>query len=128
VLVAEGVAERLDRVGGPDDVAVAVQPGVDLPQGQDAVAGEDLETGAAEQCAGERDPPCGGWGESGVVVVGWAATTGPRDAGVEGITVEGELVEEVEPLLGHLGHRPVEVLEAADEVLALDVDAEPLAR
>ncbi len=42
VLVAEGVGKHLDGMGASDQIAVAVQPGVDVAQGELAVAGETL--------------------------------------------------------------------------------------
>lgn len=54
VLVAHRVGQDLDRVLTGDQVAVAVQPGVDLDEGQLAVAGEDDEAGASQGDPADR--------------------------------------------------------------------------
>lgn len=128
VLVAEGVAEDLDRPGAGDDVAVPVQPGVDLGQGELAVAVEDLEAGHAEHDAGEGDGAGRRrWERRHVDRRGTtaAAPVGPR---VELVADHGEVLEDLEPLVGHGDLRTVEVPQAGDEGFGFDVEAEALDR
>jgi hypothetical protein len=126
VLVAESVAEGLDRVGVGDDVAVAVEPAVDLPEREGSVAGQDLEAHLAQHGTGDGDGALGGRRDQRVAVVRGPAAPWPGDARVQGVAVEGELVEDVEALLGDLDHRLVDRPQPAQEVLALDVTAHAL--
>lgn len=122
VLVAEGVGQRLDGAGAVDDAAVAVQPGVDLDQGQFAVAAEDGEAGLAEDDAADRPGRRAGRGE-GAAAQGRRATAAlPGDGRPEGVAHLLELTPDRHPLLGGRDHRFVERVEAGEEVVAADLE------
>jgi hypothetical protein len=127
VLVAQGVGEGLDRMVVGDDVAVAVEPAVDLDEPQGAVPGEDLEAGVAEDGTDDRHRPLGRRREARVAVVRRAAAPWPGDPGVQEVPVQGEVGEQIEALLGGGLHRPVDHPQPAEHVLPLDVEAEAVA-
>lgn len=127
-LVPEGVGQRLAGAGAGDDVAVPVEPGVDLGQGRCPVPGEDLQAGLSEERAGDRHRGAGGGRDRRVLVVGRASTRLPGERGVQPVAAVGQLVEDVEPLLGIGDQRAVELLQAVEELLPLDVDGQAVCR
>ncbi len=125
VLVAEGVGEDLDRVGAGDDVAVPVEPAVDLQERQLAVTSEDEEAGLAE--CGSRQ---GTWVGRGrwqwpAVERRWAASSLPREGGPQGVADLLQLVEEVEALVGAVDHGRLEVGQPVVQLLPADLELEP---
>ncbi|QYG92037.1 hypothetical protein HC251_06025 [Iamia sp. SCSIO 61187] len=126
VLVAEGVGQGLDRVRGGDDVAVAVEPGVDVDQPLSAVAGEDLHAHVAEDRTGDGDGAGDGRGEGWVAVVRGAAAPAPGQGRVQGVALEGQQLQDLEALLGLGHHGLVELPQPVEELLPGDLDGEAL--
>jgi len=100
VLVAEGVGQRLDRRPTPDEVAVPVQPGVHLDQGQGSVPRQHLQRGAAQDgpADGDRSSWCR-WERRGIDG-GRSAPTLPGDRRPQAVAQLDQLLDRADPLLG----------------------------
>ena len=126
VLVAEGVGQGLDRVVAGHDVAVAVQPPVDLDQGQLAVAGQDGEAGPPEGHPGERHRLGGGRGDRRMGGRGRASAPLPRDGGPQLVPQLLQLGQQLATFVGTRHHRAVEQVEAVEEGISLHLRLQPL--
>jgi hypothetical protein len=121
-LPAEGVGERLDRVGAVDGVPVQVEEGVELDEPQRAVAVQQGQAGSS-QCVATKRFRVGddGW-EGNSAGRGWPPAAVVGELGPQPVVERPGLVDDapasLEPRAGHA----IEVLELLHEVLALLVE------
>ncbi len=128
VLVAEGVAEGLHGAVAVDEVAVAVQPAVDLGEAEGSVPVEDLQTRSTEGGAADRRRTGAGRWQRRALVGGWPTTSLPGDGRPEDLAQLDESFPDPVPLLPLAHHRSIEVDQACEEVVALDLELEPATR
>ncbi|HXH58226.1 hypothetical protein [Iamia sp.] len=111
-------------MGSFDQVAVAVEPGVDLAESQLAVPGEDLDAGLTQGDAAHGDG-FGRCGRQGITSEDRRTTTPlPRDDGPQLVARLGQLVEQVEAPLCHPHHRAVELVQLGEEPVARHLQLE----
>ena len=127
VLVAEGVAEHLDRVGAGDPVPVAVQPRVDVDERQGPVALQHDEAGVAELPAAHGFGTGRGRREQGEADRGGTAASLLRHLGPERLARLDQAVAHIDPLLGDRDRLGVELAQSGEQVVALHLDDEALA-
>lgn len=124
VLVAQGVGQGLHGVVAVDDVAVAVEPGVDLDQGQCAVAGEDEQAGLAELDAAEGEGALAGRREGWATDGGWAPAALPGHGGPELVADVDQAVPHGQALVGAGHHGLLEGAQPGEELVPLDLEGE----
>lgn len=121
-LVAHGVGEALHGHVADDAVAVAVQEGVEVAEGEGAVAAEDGPAGAAEAAAPEG---CGvgdrGW-DGLLVGVGWAADPERRGGRPELVGEVVELGEDLDAAGGAGGELVVDAVELVEQSVSAGVE------
>lgn len=121
-LVAEGVAQRLHRMWGVDQVAVVAEPGVDLAERRLAVATEDRSRCEAEGVARQRTGVRVGRRDRGLADGRRAAPLAVGDDRPQLLSQRVDVFEAVEPLAPEACDRPVDVGHPAEVVVALRVE------
>lgn len=126
MLVAEGVGQGLDRVVAGHDVAVPVQPAVDLDQGQLTVAGQDGEAGPSEGHTGEGRRLGGGGRHRRMRGRRRAPASLPRDRRPQLVPQLLQLGQQLATFVGSRHHRAVEQVEAVEEGIPLHLGLQTL--
>jgi hypothetical protein len=127
-LIGEGVGQGGDGRGGADEVAVAVDEGVEVAQLGGAVTAQDGEAGRAKGATAELRS-AGGCGRQGrTVEVGGPDSSAPRDRRIEVVAERSERVDDRVALVREAEERLVDPSETVDEGVALDLQLDARSR
>ena len=124
--VGHGVGEAFGGPGRVDLVAVVVEPGVEIAQGERAVLAEDRAAGGAEAAAGDGSGVGLGRGD-GCLVDRWRSPA--LMAGIDGPELFASFVdggEGVEAGSGELIDLLVDLAEVVEEIVAVGLEADAL--
>jgi len=120
-LVAQQVSQGLGRGEVVEDVAVVVQPGVQVAQGQRAVPPKDRAAGRPHRAAGDRAGVRLGWGEGPLADAGRSPALVVGHDRPEAFAALVEAGEDLEAAGGEGVDLVVDEGELGEEVLALGV-------
>jgi len=127
-LVGHGVGQGGDGRGGADEVAVAVEKGVEVAQWGGPVPPEDREAGGTQSATTELRGALRDRWQGRPVEVGWADPSAPRDRRVEVVAKVGEGVDDRATLVREIEERVVDPPQAVDEGIAVDLQLEACSR
>lgn len=126
-LVGHGIRQAGDGPRGADDIAVAVQQGMELPQGGRAVSAQDGQACGTQLASGEGGSARSGGGQRAVVEVRGPTTVAPGDDRVELVPDRGQGCDDRPPVAAEGQEVGVYLVQRVHQgvPLGLPFDAEP---